>query len=164
MSNDNYLDAVITEDKLVPEIVEDTKLKGAFTAKLTRKQKAFVKELVDNPKRSATEAVSRVYDVGNRDTARSMAAENLAKPSIIMALGEHAQMFESAIVGVVNDWGASESTRKREIALDAAKFGHDKIFGKATVTVHQQTEIVSIAINLTGDGEAPPDELLDKDE
>ena len=152
MDTDDYLQA--------QPIVKPSETVKSFTPKLTRKQAAFVKEIVDNPKRSATEAASKVYDVANRDVARSMAAENLAKPSIIMALGEHSSLVESVLVGTVKDWGRDAAPRKREIALDAAKFVHDKIHGKATVKIQAQTEVVSININLTGDNEQPPDELL----
>lgn len=153
----DYLEAT-TSDKQ-PETITNTP--DVFKPKkLTRKQAAFVKEMIDNPKQSAAEAASKVYNVSNRNSASSVGLENLQKPAIIMALDEHAHLFESVIVGTVRDWGAAEGTRKREIALDAAKFGHDKIFGKSTVKIQQSTSIVQIAINLTGDGEEPPSDLL----
>lgn len=162
MSND-YLSAT-TNDPDIVEVEQERDSEGKFTGKrLTRKQAAFVQQIIDNPKRSATEAASKVYDVATRRSAEVIASENLRKPEIIMALGEHSALFESAIVGTVRDWQDSPTPRKREIALDAAKFGHDKIFGKATVKVEQQTQIVQIAINLTGDGEEPPKELLQAD-
>lgn len=133
-----------------------------MSTRLTRKQQAFVKGLIDNPKKSATEVASQVYDVKNRSTARSIASENLAKPSIIMALGEHTELFESAIVQVVRDWKDSENTRKREIAVDTARWGHDKIYGRATQSVQVQSNIVRVSIDLTGGNEEPPAELLDE--
>lgn len=131
--------------------------------KLTLKQKRFVKHLIDNPKSNPTKAALEVYGKEGKEisygTANQIGFDNLRKPSIVMALGEHADLFEGAIVGVVQRWKDSEAPRKAEIALDAAKFGHDKIFGKSTVKIEQQTSIVQIAINLTGDGEEPPIDL-----
>jgi len=49
--------------------------------KPTLKQKAFVRELIDN-KFNGTEAASRTYNVKNRNTANAIASENLAKPVI----------------------------------------------------------------------------------
>lgn len=162
---DDYLEAEVIEETVVPlsiEIEQERDSEGKFTGKrLTRKQAAFVKELIDNPKQSATEAAAKTYNIkSRRNTAEVIAYENLRKPQIIMALGESAELFESAIVGVVRDWKDAETPRKREIALDAAKFGHDKIFGRATTKIESQTSVVQIAINLTGDGEEPPEELL----
>lgn len=157
----NKRQSVTTTPNEVIEVEQERDTEGKFTGKrLTRKQAAFVKHLIDNPKKSATEAAARVYDVANRNVAKSIATENLSKPAIIMKLGEASQLFESAIVGVVRDWKDAETPRKREIALDAAKFGHDKVFGKATVKIEQQTSVVQIAINLTGDNEEPPVDLL----
>lgn len=143
--------------------------KGTFktTGTLTPKQAVFVQELIDNPKQSAAEAARKAYgkpgQMMSQSTATSIAHENLTKPDIVAALNDSTELFESVIVGVVRDWGESENTRKREIALDAAKYGHDKIHGKATVKVEQQTNIVQIAINLTGDGEQPPLDLIEGD-
>ena len=132
--------------------------------KLTRKQAAFVKELVDNPKKSATRAALAVYGKEGKElsyaTAGNIAHDNLKKPQIIMALDEYSALFESAIVGVVRDWKDSDNTRKREIATQNAQWGHDKVFGRSTVKLEQQTKIVRIAINLTGDGEEPPAHML----
>lgn len=154
INNSNWLEGVSSN--------VSTKQATEFkTPKLTRKQALFVKQMIDNPKQSATEAVRQVYNTKTNGSARAVASENLTKPNIIMALEEHANLFESVIVGTVRDWGNAEGTRKREIALDAAKFGHDKIFGKATVKIQQSTSVVQIAINLTGDGEQPPASLLD---
>jgi len=127
--------------------------------KLTRKQKAFVDELVNNPKQSATEAASKVYAVKERNTAGVIATENLRKPNIVMALQQHADLAEGVMIGVMQDWGRAERPRQREIALNAAFHVHDKIFGKATQKIEQHTEVVRVNINLTGDGEEPPKDL-----
>lgn len=49
-------------------------------SQLTHKQQLFVKEYLIT--KNATEAAMRTYDCKNRNVARSVGAENLAKPSI----------------------------------------------------------------------------------
>ncbi len=48
--------------------------------KLTKKQKGFVKDYIETG--NATEAAERNYDTKDRSVARSIGAENLAKPDI----------------------------------------------------------------------------------
>lgn len=165
---DDYLEAVEVEQPSeiieVVEVEQERDGEGKFTGKrLTKKRKQFVKEYVDPANKKATLATitEKAGYSGSKQTLSQIGGELLKKPEIIMALGQHADLFESAIVGTVRDWQDSPTPRKREIALDAAKFGHDKIFGKATTKIEQQTSIVQIAINLTGDGEQPPTDMLD---
>lgn len=115
---------------------------------LTRKQQAFIKHLVDNPKSSATEAAAQSYEIVNRNTAKSIATENLTKPAIRSELAKYNGMLESALIKTVDDWKDHEKPRQREIAMDVAKYVHDKVHGKATQRVEQHTETVSISINL----------------
>lgn len=116
---------------------------------LTRKQKAFVKHLIDNPKESATKAVLATYDNPTYQTARSLATENLAKPAIISELAKYNNLVENTLLTTIQDWGREDSPRKREIAQDAAKYIHDKVHGKATQKVEQTSTQVSISIDLT---------------
>lgn len=51
--------------------------------KLTTKQTRFISEYIKDPNHNGTHAALKVYDVKSADVARSIAAENLAKPSII---------------------------------------------------------------------------------
>lgn len=127
--------------------------------KLTRKQQAFINYWLNNPKSSGTQAALAVYDTTDPVVAASIAYENFRKPQIKAHMQSFGELAEEAIVGTVRDWGHSEIPRKREIALDAAKWSHDKIFGRSTVKVEQQAQTVKIAINLTGDGELPPEGL-----
>lgn len=48
--------------------------------KLTLKQEKFVQKYLETG--NATEAATQAYDVGNRNVARAMGAENLAKPAV----------------------------------------------------------------------------------
>lgn len=113
---------------------------------LTRKQAAFVKHLIDNPKDSATEAAAQTYNVrSKRHTAETIASENLRKPEIVSELAKHNNMIESALINTVAEWKEHEKPRQREIAMDNAKYIHDKIHGKAT----QKTENVTTTVNLS---------------
>lgn len=131
------------------------------TKNLTRKQQAFVDYWLSHPKASGTEAALATYGTDSPVVAASIAYENFRKPQILAQLRSFGELAEGMIVGVIRDWGQSESPRKREIALNAAKYGHDKIHGKATAKLDQQSQqMVRIAINLAGDGEQPPADML----
>src|ERR1700693_2743371 len=127
-----------------------------YNTGMTNKQKLFIKAKIDNPKASNADAAMAAYNTNNRLNASKMGHALMKKPEIIMALGQHAELFESAIVGTVRDWQDSTNTRRREIATQNAQYGHDKIFGRATSRVEMQTSVVKININLTGDGDDTP--------
>lgn len=131
--------------------------------KLTPKRKAFVQRRIDAPTESlADSALAAGYNAKDKVIASNLGGELMRNPQIIMALGEHSELFESVIVGTARDWKDAKKPRQREIALNAAMYGHDKIHGKATTRIEQQTSIVKVVINLTGDGdETPPAALLD---
>jgi phage terminase small subunit len=130
-------------------------------AKLTRKQAAFVKELVNNPKQSATQAIINTYGKPDKpveyNTARAIASENLTKPSIKSELAKYSNKVEDTLYQAVTDWGTHERPRQREIALDAAKYIHDKVHGKSVQQIQATTKSVSIQINLSG-GDIGPQE------
>lgn len=129
---------------------------------LTGKRKAFVQARIDNPKATNAEQVLAAgYKAKDNQVASVMANKLLKEPAVKMELAKHADLFESVIADTARDWHHSRKPRQREIALNAAMFGHDKIFGKATVKVEQQVSVVRIAINLTGDNEAPPAEFIE---
>ena len=121
--------------------------------KLTRKQKPFVRELVENPKQSATAAALKTYGKPDKPikytTANAIAVENLQKPLIQSELAKYTRQVEDTIYQAVVDWGDSDVPRKREIALDSAKFIHDKVHGKATQRVETKSEQVNININMS---------------
>ena|SRR3990167_7695066 len=117
--------------------------------KLSRKQAAFVQEIVNNPKQSATQAALKTYDTEDYRTAQNIASENLSKPIIRTELAKYSTQVEDTLYRAVSDWGDHERPRQREIALDAAKYIHDKIHGKATQRVETRSEAVVIQIDLT---------------
>lgn len=120
-----------------------------FSPKLTNKQRAFVKHLIENPKSSNTEAAAQAYNLKNRLTAGVVASENLKKPSIQMALAKYSNTVEDAIIGTVEDWKHEDNSRKREIAMQNAQYIHDKIHGKAKQSIETTTTGVTLVIDLT---------------
>ena len=120
--------------------------------KLTKKQTVFVKQILENPKHSATEAAVIAYDVKNRNVARVIATENLAKPAIISHLDNAKDLVEDVIQSNITTFRESSTPWERQLSNDNAKWVHDKIFGKAT----QRTESTSVNVNI----EAMLNELL----
>lgn len=116
---------------------------------LTRKQQAFVNHLIENPKASATEAVRQSYKPTTENAARAIASENLTKPNIVMALSKANSRVEQVLMNTVDQWGDHEKPRQREIAIDTAKYIHDKIHGKAKQQLDIQSTSVKINIDMS---------------
>ncbi len=73
-----------------------------------------------------------------------------------MALGRANDSVERVLTGVVEEWGDSEDVRKRTLAVNTAFGIHDKIHGKATQQIQATTSVVSINIDLSGQGASTP--------
>ena len=116
--------------------------------KLTPKEQAFVRHIVENPKSSATQAALTSYNA-NYQTARQIASENLTKPHIISELSKYNNLVENTLINTVNDFQQSEKIAERSLAVDTAKYIHDKIHGKATQRTEVRTEGVTLTIDLT---------------
>ena len=104
--------------------------------KLTKKQEAFVKELLDNPKQPASKAVTKAYSepgkppvVGN--VAKTLAYENLKKPAIISKLQDYTDLVESALVGTVEDWSKEDWAKLEETELEAPISINGKLYGRS---------------------------------
>jgi phage terminase small subunit len=108
--------------------------------KLTRKQKVFADELINNPKQSATSAALKAYDT-TPPVAAVIASENLRKPNILLYLDKHIDKAQETIVEVMTDKNNKADTRLR-----AADSLLDRTLGKATLT-DTSTNIGSITIN-----------------
>ena len=122
----------------------------AKTRPLTSKQKAFIKHLIDNPKATKTQAYIASYNHnGTIKTAHEQASITASKPQVKQALEQNSHLFESTVVQTVKDWGNSDNTRQRELALQASYWGHDKVHGKATNRVESVQSGIQISIDLT---------------
>ena len=106
-------------------IISPTKIKN--NRPLTRKQQAFVRYLIENPKASATQAVINTYDKTTYATAGQIASENLRKPQVVSELAKYNNLVENTLLNTVNDWGNSNKVAERALATDTAKYIHDKL-------------------------------------
>lgn len=124
-------------------------------ALLTRKQQAFVQQLVDNPKMSATEAALKTYNTEAPTVANAIASENLRKPSVIQWLEDHAKQAENAVTEIMS-YATDEGKRGGHVGaayagvgLSAANSILDRVHGKATQKVEVQSKAVVITIDLS---------------
>jgi phage terminase small subunit len=117
--------------------------------KLTRKQAAFVKYIIEHPKESATKAAVASYDLSNNNVAKSVASENLTKPAIISHLESHSELVENTLLNTVRDYANSDKLGYRALAVDTSKYIHDKIHGKAIQRSEVTTRGVTLSIDLT---------------
>lgn len=113
---------------------------GTFSAKLTRKQKAWADTYIDNPKAPLTEIARQTYNVTEASTASEISRQNLKKPEIQLYLDKHIDKARSRIVELID-------TDREDIALRASQDILDRTHGKAT----QKTEVKqqSVNVNLT---------------
>lgn len=116
--------------------------------KLTRKQQAFVRELVENPKISATEAVARTYDVSTRRVAEVIAHENMMKPEIQSELAKHSKAIEQIIADKTYELTNSDKLDAVKEGLLNARWMHDKVYGKATQKIQTENTSVSVTISM----------------
>lgn len=130
---------------------------------MTGKQQAFVTELLTNPKISATEAASRTYNVKSRDVARSIGAENLAKPSIMAVLAKHDLDAQKVLADALKarkklfqydkDAGGVVQVGEEDdhaIRLRAADSILDRVHGKATQRTENVTVSLTFGMDLSG--------------
>lgn len=112
------------------------------TYKLTRKQKAFADELINNPKMSATQAIKNTYNVTTDTSASVTAHENLRKPSIQLYLDKHIDKAKNRVVELID-------SNREDIALRASDSVLDRALGKAVQRSEVQTTGVTLNIDLT---------------
>ena len=106
---------------------------NAEPVRLTPKQKAFADYMLENPKASATEAVKHAYNITNPDssTARSIATENQAKPSIQAYLNEHLELARKTNLEIMkNASKKKDNVRFQELAHSVAESIYDRAIGK----------------------------------
>lgn len=119
--------------------------------KLTPKQKKFVNAIVEW--KTGTQAALEAYDTDEYFTAASIAHENLKKPQISSALDELAYKAKT-ILDRVLDW---EKINDKEVSpsyvIDVAKYVHDKVNGKATQKIEQETTNWNIDLSKLSDEE-----------
>lgn len=122
---------------------------------LTRKELAFAKELLENPKQSATKAVLKTYNTSDYKTASVIASENLAKPRVMKYLENHAEQAENTVLEVMEysrklgKTGTKEGASYASVALASAKEVLDRVHGKSKQQIETTTTGVTLTIDLT---------------
>jgi hypothetical protein len=128
-------------------------MKTKNNAPLTPKQKAFVQHIVNNPKESATKAALATYGTTNKpptyNSAAQIATTNLKQPQIISELAKYNNLAENTLINAINDYQDSDKLGERALAVDTAKWVHDKVNGKAIQRQEVHTTGVQFSIDLS---------------
>ena len=130
--------------------------------KMTRKQKAFAKKLVENPRMNGTEAAMQTYET-TRGTAAVIAHNNMKNPLVQAYLEEHSDIAQDAMLEILSNsrkfakGGDKVGADYANVAVNVAKDIMDRVHGKATQKVEHQSTAISINIDLTGGDEEEED-------
>jgi phage terminase small subunit len=121
--------------------------------KLTKKQKAFADKLIANPKMSATVAALETYGKPDKPTtygtAGTIATQNLKEPKVLKYLNKHLDKAEITVLDVMqNSSQLKDEPAHAAIALKAADSVIDRLMGKATQRIEQQTNVVTLSLSL----------------
>lgn len=119
--------------------------------KVTRPQKAFLDELIDNPTTSQTDAYIKTHKTNNRKTASVEATKTLKKPSSIIYLQNHVENATQTIIDL------SQNAENEAIKLKASQDILDRTHGKATLK--QITESTNLNIDVQANDELARDFL-----
>lgn len=132
-----------------------TEIKWTPNSKLTRKQNAFIRELVTNPKLSATQAVEKTYNTTSKTVATSIAHENLTKPDILLELSKYQSTAELTLIEVMNTskeyskLGNTAGASYASVAMSSANAILDRLLGKPTTRIEQSSTSVTLNIDLS---------------
>lgn len=107
------------------------------------KTKAFVDELLKNPKLSQTEAYMRTHKTTNARSAGVSASKLLAKPNILIYMEEHVDMARNKVVQLMN------TASREDIQFRSAQDVLDRVYGKPKQAVELQSKVLKINIDLT---------------
>lgn len=119
---------------------------GTYTAKLTRKEKAWADYTIQHPKSSGTEASLQTYNTTDRNTAAVIAAKNIRKDNIQLYLDKHINRAQEVITGFM-DLKDSENIQEKRLAYDSATQIIDRVAGKPTQI--QQSQSISFIQHLS---------------
>jgi phage terminase small subunit len=112
--------------------------------KLTPKQRAFVNEMIKNPKQTPTAAIKKTYNTTNGNSAKSLAYINMHNPAIISHLNAYNDLAEETITHTIIRYKDSDDIKEVTLANDNSKWIHDKIHGKATIRTENTNLNISI--------------------
>ena len=111
---------------------------------LTRKQRNFVNILVNNPKKSATQAAFESYAVKNRHVAEQIAYENMRKPEVLTVLYGYGALAADTLVSLLD-------TPDARVRFNASTAILDRVYGKpAQQPADSSPQKILVNIDLTG--------------
>jgi phage terminase small subunit len=123
---------------------------------LTHKQKIFVNNIVDKGM-TKTDAYINAYDHnGTRKTAYEEASRTARTPQVLIELAKHSSVAENTLITVMQaskDYaleGGRDGASYASVAVQTANSILDRVHGKATQRIEQQSTAVVIQIDLTG--------------
>lgn len=117
---------------------------------LTAKQENMIVErLKDKTATNATIIKRAGYKAKNNHTAAQLYLENMKKPEISNRLEPVVDEIEDILITTVRKYKDSDKQWEQILANDNAKWIHDKVKGKATQKIEQQSTSVNISIDLT---------------
>lgn len=131
--------------------VDNTAIDKGKLPKLTRKQRAFVRELKKDPTISPTRVAMKVYDVSSENSASVIASQNLRKKAIVSHLDAYNDIVESTLSNTILEYSDSKDIKERTLAVETSKWVHDKLHGKSisrNINVNASVDIESIIDNL----------------
>ena len=115
----------------------DKKQKGVYP--LTYKEREVIRKITTE-KMTPTRAVMQTYDTDKPTNAGAIWNTLKKKPKVQMALMSHSDLAEQVIVNTMAEFSTSQKQWERTLAVDNAKWLHDKVHGKAV----QQTSNVNL--------------------
>lgn len=97
----------------------------------TRKQKAFVDELLRNPQQSATQAALKIYNTTDRTAASVIAAKNLKSPQVLEYMNKYSDYAQKTVIQVMkNASKKKDNVQWQRLAKDSADSLLDRVHGK----------------------------------
>lgn len=119
---------------------------------LTKKQRTVVDTYLSDKNVTKQQAYLSGFNVRPGTTKASIAAQTTKtfnNPLVKMELAKHNSRVEQVLYNTMDEWGSEQNSRKREIAVDTAKYIHDKIHGRSKQQIEVQSTTVTIGIDLT---------------
>ena len=124
--------------------------------KLTRKQKAFADQLIANPTMSGKAAALKAYGNIAPGTAEQVAHYNMKSPLVQAYMQKHSELAQEAMLELLANsrqfakGGDRDGAAYAGVAFNIAKDIMDRVHGKATQKIEQQSTSVTISIDLSG--------------
>lgn len=116
---------------------------------MTGKQRAMIAERLKDPRAPNSEIIKRAgYRVNGTQSASQIYLENLNKPEIRTQLSNVSEEVEEVLISTIREFKDSGKQWERTLANENSKWIHDKVHGKATQKIQQESTSVNIEITL----------------